>query len=500
MEYLVELQNVTKSYGVVDALGDVSFGIRPGEVHALLGENGAGKSTAIHIIKGEISPTQGTVLVDGKTVQDFGPQASERNGFSIVHQELAIFNGLSVTENLFPASPMRSAGGFVKRNEQRTRAREMLSLFKLAVDPDQRMDELTSGQKQIVEILRAVARDSRLVILDEPTSSLNADDTRTFLDLVAELRAKGRSVLFVSHRIPEVLEISDRVTVLRDGRFVETVDNDGLTEQDLVRRMVGRDLTIELRKPHPSNRHGATLIEVKDLSDHTRLNNISFRLDAGQVVGVFGLEGSGTSILSKLIFGLQAAKSGTITVAGSVVSKPSPLGLIKAGVTFLCPNRSEAGLFLERPIADSITAPVLRLMSRLGFVQNSRINETAEKFKLRFAIKTPSTQVPPLSLSGGNQQKVMMAACLTPEPKVVIVNDPTRGVDVGAKAEMHKSLHKLADDGSGVLVFSSDLPELLTLCDRVMVLRQGALAGTVSGEQMTEENIMALAATSSRAA
>ncbi len=495
MDNLVRLENVSKHYGRIEALKQVSFDIRAGEVHALLGENGAGKSTCMRIIRGETEPTSGDVYVRGERLTRFSPTIGDMLGIAMVHQELAVFNGLTVAENLLPKLPERTRFGFVDRGKLYEDAARRLKLFDLAVDPRQKMATLTPGQKQIVEILRAISDERSLIILDEPTSSLNAEETETLLGLIKTLRDGGTSILFVSHRIPEVLDLSDRITVLRDGHYVDTLDNQGLTEADLVSRMVGR----ELSELHTARRYrdvagGKTVFSAEKLSGVRGLQGAGFQASAGEVLGFFGLEGSGTAELSRLLFGLDEALDGTIAVNGEVVEQPVPKTMIENGVTYLNSDRSEAGLFKERSIADGVTAPILDRLQRWSLIRNSAVGNVAKGFLERFAIKAPTIGTPPSALSGGNQQKVMMAACLTPDPGVVIVNEPTRGVDVGAKAEMHRKLLELADAGTAILVFSSELPELISLCDRIVVMRSNRIVGELAGEEISENAVMTLAA------
>lgn len=492
---LVELKNVSKSYGQIQALNDVSFSIRAGEVHALLGENGAGKSTTMRVVKGETEPTRGEVKIDGRVLERFCPAQSDDLGIAMVHQELAIFNGLTVAENLVPDLPTRNRLGFVNKNKLNARAAEKLNLFNLTVEPDQLMSSLTTGQKQIVEILRAISDSRRLIILDEPTSSLNAQETETLLALVKSLRDEGKSVLFVSHRIPEVLDISDRITVLRDGHFVETLENQGLSEADLVQRMVGREMSeLHLRRQSSFTRSGEITFCVKNMKGVGGLSDVSLEVEAGEVLGVFGLEGSGSSELSRLVFGLDQPLAGEVQVNGEPIASVSPRKMIAAGVTYLSPDRADSGLFKFRTLRENITAPVLSRLSKMGLIQPKSVQKTSQAYSDRFAIKAAGFESTPASLSGGNQQKVMMAACLTPDPDVIIANEPTRGVDVGAKAEMHRKLIELAQLGTSVLVFSSELPELVSLCDRVLIMRSNRLVGELIGEEITEDNAMTLAA------
>lgn len=495
MTALVALQDVSKSYGPIQAIRNVSFDIRAGEVHALLGENGAGKSTTMRVVKGETAPTSGTVRISGTKVTRFAPAVSDQFGIAMVHQELAVFSGLTVAENILPDHPERTRLGFIDRTALNRRASERLAVFGLDIDPASKVSDLTAGQKQIVEILRALTNDRRLIILDEPTSSLNAQETTTLLRLIKQLRTDGKSVLFVSHRIPEVLDISDRITVLRDGQYIETLDNDGLTESDLITRMVGRDLAeLHSAKTAKVEGFGDPAMAVQGLSGAGGLADATVSLRSGEIVGFFGLEGSGTAELSQLIFGLEAPIAGHIELDGAKVDAASPRKMIERGVTYLSPDRAVAGLFKSRPLYDSITAPILDRIKKSGMIRQGQVNAVTEAFSQKFSIKAGGASSAPSSLSGGNQQKVMMAACLTPEPKVLIANEPTRGVDVGAKVEMHRKLVDIAENGAAVAVFSSELPELISVCDRIVAMRANKIVGELAGDEISESAVMALAA------
>jgi ABC-type sugar transport system ATPase subunit len=492
---LVELREVGKSYGPIRALDGISFTIRRGEVHALLGENGAGKSTTMRVIKGETEPDVGAVLVDGQTIERFSPAAASALGIAMVHQELAVFDDLTVAENILPSMRERTSLGFIDRKAMFRRAADSLRLFGLDIDPASIMRDLRVGQQQIVEILRAISGDRRLIILDEPTSSLNAQETAVLLNLIKRLRAEGKSVLFVSHRIPEVLEISDRITVLRDGRYIETLENQGLSEADLISRMVGRELTgLYARRTYSMLDEAEPVFEANGISCEGGIGAVDVTVHRGEIVGIFGLEGSGTHELAKVLFGMREASAGELHVNGRAVKNPSPGRLIAEGVTYMSPDRKRSGLFMSRSIADNISAPILRQLSSRGFIDRKRGEGIAARFMSLFSIKAPSSASLPGALSGGNQQKVMMAACLSPDPEVLIVNEPTRGVDVGAKVEMHRKLIDFAAEGKGLIVFSSELPELLSLCDRLVVLRNNGVAGVLTGAEISEVAAMALAA------
>ncbi|WP_191057831.1 sugar ABC transporter ATP-binding protein [Geminicoccus harenae] len=491
---VLALDGISKSYGAVKALTGVTFSIARGEIHTLLGENGAGKSTTLKIIKGEVTPDSGTLTIEGSPVTEFDPANADRYGISMVHQELAVFENMTVAENVFIDRPP-CRGGLIDSRAMNARTAELLELFGLEIDPRERLLHLTPGQRQIIEILRAINAERKVLILDEPTSGLNARESEILLALLQRLRAQGQTVVFVSHRLGDVLQISDRITVLRDGAVVETLVNDGLTEDHLVARMVGRVLSAMQHRPAAEERiRQPVVLEVEGLSRREAFEDVSLALHRGEIVGVYGLEGSGTSELSHALFGLIPVEAGTISITGEVVDDLEPLSMIRHGVSYLNSNRKDAGLFMSRPVADNISAPVLRQEARFGMIDEKKLAARAVAAVKRFAIRVASTDVPPQNLSGGNQQKVMLSACLAPDPSILIVNEPTRGVDVGAKAEVYRALTELADSGKSLITFSSELPELLLLADRIMVMRARRISGWLTRPAMTEERVMALAA------
>ncbi|WP_112310721.1 sugar ABC transporter ATP-binding protein [Pseudogemmobacter bohemicus] len=487
---ILALSGVSKTYGAVRALSGVSFAVGRGEVHAILGENGAGKSTTLKIINGEVDPDQGEVRLSGRLTST----AERAQGdIAMVHQELAVFPNMTVAENIF-VGRMPRRGGRIDFARMRARAAELLELFGLQIDPGTILGQLTPGQQQIVEILRAVESDASLLILDEPTSGLNNLEAETLMVLIRRLRASGHTILYVSHRLHEVLAIADHVTVLRDGQFIETLAAAGLCEDDLIRRMVGRNLEPAATTASATLSDAPLALKIEGLTMPGAFTDMALELRRGEILGVFGLEGSGAEDFSQAIFGIVPPVSGRMELLGKPVTDLSPAGLMRRGMAWLHPNRKEAGLYMERSIADNIAAPVLKQLSRFGMVNRRATKARAQEDIRRFAIRVPGPEGLPKQLSGGNQQKVALSACLASQPEVIVLNEPTRGVDVGAKAEMHDAARREAAAGRAVLVFSSDLPELLRLTQRILVMRSRRLAGEVQGTAMTEESVMALAA------
>jgi ABC-type sugar transport system ATPase subunit len=498
MGEFLEILNVSKDYGIVRALKDVSFSISKGEVHALLGENGAGKSTLIKIISGEEAPSSGSLIIEGQEVTAFHPAHAMAAGIAMVHQELAIFENMAVSDNIFPNSTYVTRGGFISQRKTDKEAKALIDLFGMNISPRQKMDSLTLGQQQMVEILRCVSAGQRIILLDEPTSGLNQEEVKRLMEIIRQLKTRGITVVYISHRIDEIKEISDRVTVLRDGNYVGTYKNaDALTEMDLIGRLVGRELTGTLYSARTDDGIAAdeVVFEVKNFSKKNSVRDISFSLHRGEVLGFFGLEGSGTNTVSRMIYGLETADTGEVSLKGRSLKKLSPDVLVPAGVMYLNNNRKNAGLLLNSPAVDNLSIPLLRQLSDGFFINRNKMTAHAEKYINEFNIIIPSVYQLPRFLSGGNQQKLMFSICMSSRPEIVIINEPTRGIDVGAKGEIHRFILELIKSGLSVIVFSSEMPELISLCDRVIVMSKNRIFGEVQkGGGMTQERIMAVAA------
>jgi ABC-type sugar transport system ATPase subunit len=497
MDQFLEVRNLSKNYGIVHALKKVSFSVSRGEVHALLGENGAGKSTLIKIVSGEEAPSGGSLFINGLEIKDFNPAHAMASGIAMVHQELAIFENMTVGDNIFPNTTFLSAGGFINQRKTDKEAKTLIDLFGMNISPRQKMDSLTMGQQQIVEILRCVSAGKEIILLDEPTSGLNQEEVKKLMEIIRHLKSQGITVVYISHRIDEIKEISDRVTVLRDGGYVGTYVNDqALTEMELISRMVGRELsgTLYSARTNDGIATEEVVFEVKNFSKRNSVSDISFSLHRGEVLGFFGLEGSGTNTVSRMIYGLEAADTGELFLKGEKLKKLSPDVLVPAGVMYLNNNRKNAGLLLNSPALDNLAVPLLRQLSDGFFVNRGKMTDHAEKFINEFNIVIPSVYQQPRNLSGGNQQKLMFSICMGSDPEIIIINEPTRGIDVGAKGEIHRFILELIKKGLSVIVFSSEMPELISLCDRVIVMAKNRIFGEVYKGEMTQEKIMARAA------
>ncbi|GHV73566.1 ribose import ATP-binding protein RbsA [Spirochaetia bacterium] len=497
MDNFLEIRNLSKNYSIVRALKDVSFAIAKGEVHALLGENGAGKSTLIKIISGEVTPSAGSLFIDGQEVPVYNPAYAMARGIAMVHQELAIFENMTVSDNIFPNCDFRTGAGFINQGKTDKEAKELIDLFGMNISPRQKMDSLTLGQQQMVEILRCVTAGQQIILLDEPTSGLNQKEVKRLMDIIRHLKSRNITVVYISHRIDEIMEISDRVTVLRDGAYVGTYPNDeALTEMDLIGRMVGRELTGTLYAARGDDRVATeeVVFEARNLSKKNSVQDISFSLHQGEVLGFYGLEGSGVNTVSRMIYGLEASDTGEAFLWGQPLKKLSPDVLVPAGVMYLNNDRKNAGLLLNSPATDNLSIPLLKQLSDGIFINSNKMVAHAEKYIREFNIVIPSVYQKPRNLSGGNQQKLMFSICLGNNPKIIIINEPTRGIDVGAKGEIHRFILELIKNELSVIVFSSEMPELISLCDRVIVMSKNRIFGELTKGEITQEQIMAKAA------
>jgi rhamnose transport system ATP-binding protein len=490
---LVEVQHVSKSFGGVHALRDVSLSIAPGEVHALCGENGAGKSTLIKIMTGSIVPETGQVLVNGTPLKLGDVRASEDAGIAVIHQESTAFLHLDAQDNIFVGrEPKRLAGLLLDRAEMARQTRALLDRLGEHIDQRRPLMEMTVAQRQMVGMARALSRQCKLLIMDEPTASLSARETQVLFRIIRQLRDDGVSILYVSHRMEEVFDLSDRVTVFRDGKWVDTQPTASMTTQSLIQRMVGREVG-ELTRRANVRQPGPVLLEVKNLSRGSAFQDISFQVRAGEIVGLAGLVGAGRSEVAQAIFGIDAPDSGDILLSG----KPLPRGSIKAameqGIALVPEDRQHLGLVLPMSVGQNLSMAVLQSLTRAGFISSSRDRELSNRLMKDLSIKAANASVATETLSGGNQQKVMLGKWLAPRPKVLLLDEPTRGVDVGAKAEVHRLVRELADKGMATLLISSELPELLNLSDRIVVMRQGKISGELSQAEANQEKLLELA-------
>ncbi len=493
---LVEVREVSKAFGGVQALNDVTLDIAAGEVHALVGENGAGKSTLIKVLSGSCRPDSGEVVVDGTSLSLDDVAASEAAGIAVIHQESTAFPHLNAEDNIFVgAEPRRFMGLLLDRAVMERRTEGLLDRLGEKIDPKRPVGELPVAQRQMVGMARALSRDSRLLVMDEPTASLSDRETETLFRIIRQLQDQGVSILYVSHRLEEVFELADRVTVLRDGRWVDTRPIGEVTRDSLIRMMVGRDVGqpgVQKRMPTES---GRVLLDVRNLTRESVFSNVTFSVRAGEIVGLAGLVGAGRSEVARTIFGVDRPTSGSVTVAGSPLRPGSVQAAMELGVGLVPEDRQHQGLVLPMSINDNLALAVQRTLTRWGFRSGKRETALAERMTRELDLRTPSVLAPAETLSGGNQQKLVLGKWLAASPRVLLLDEPTRGIDVGAKAEVHRMIRQLAGNGLAVLFISSELPEILLMSDRIIVMRSGAVAGQFSRDEATQERILELALT-----
>lgn len=493
MTALLELRGISKSFGAVKALQGVNLSLQAGEIYALAGENGAGKSTLMNIIDGILRPDDGEILLDGQPVTIRSPREAQRLGIGLVHQEIALCPDISIYENIWMAHSSSQRGLFLPHKQLREKAQQMMN--RLAPIPvTRKVGDLSLSQQQLVEIAKALTLDCRLLILDEPTAALTEPEAQTLFTIVRQLHAQGITVVYISHRMTEIFSLCQHITIMRDGRNVHSAPLNSMTPDEVITRLVGR----ELSQLYPDKRAVTTdspLLEVERLGDGERFHDISFTLHPGEILGIGGLMGAGRSEIAQGICGLLPVKQGGIRIKGQPVRLKDYAASIQRRMVYLSEDRKDAGLFLAMPIDWNISALDIRAVSHRGVALSPRRErQQAEILASKVKLKCGKLSDPVSSLSGGNQQKVALARVLSVSPEIVFLDEPTRGVDVSAKAEIYQILAAQAAGGVGLVVISSELPELIGLCDRIIVIHEGRISGEVTGAAMTEENLMRLAA------
>lgn len=489
---LLKLTSITKSYAGVHALRDVSFALRAGEVHALVGENGAGKSTLMKIITGAVAADAGTVEVDGQVMEDMSPLRAKVLGIAAIYQQPALFPDLTIAENIALAQEPSGLWRRVHWRTRRAQAAALLQRIGARISPDSPVSRLTMPEQQMVEIARALGTNARILIMDEPTASLTDREVIHLFQVIQDLRRQGVGIIYISHRLEELFEVGDRVTVLRDGEVIQTAPMSDVNPQSLIRLMVGRDLPAVFPKRTVSI--GDVALETRNLTCRAAgVRAVSLSLRAGEILGLAGLIGSGRTELAWTLFGLTSADAGQIFVAGKEVRMTSPAQAIQRGLAYLPEDRRRHGVILDMPIAANVTLASLSTITHRGFLDFARESALAADFADRLAIKAPSVFVPVNHLSGGNQQKVALSRWLATRPSVLILDEPTQGIDVGAKAEIHRLMCDLAEQGLAILMISSELPEILGMSDRIAVMREGTIAGIMDRSEATPPKILALA-------
>ena len=489
---LLRANQISKSYDGVRALRDVSFELRRGEVHALVGENGAGKSTLIKIITGATRPDHGKIFLGNQLLQEHSPRAARELGVAAIYQQPALFPALSVAENIALGLEEQDFWSRVNWRARHERARQLLERVGAAIRPEAEAGALSMPEQQLVEIARAIGADARVLIMDEPTASLSECETENLYKVVRQLREQGVGIIYISHRLEELTKIADRVTVLRDGQLIETRSMNGATRDELIRLMVGRELSAVF--PKRVTTLGEVALDLRNVScESARVHDVSLTVHAGEIVALAGLVGSGRTELARTIFGLNPPESGEIHVKGNSIRIGSPSDAIACGIAYVPEDRRRHGVVPDLPISSNITLAILSRLSRRGSLDFAAETRIASEYLRRLRIKATSLHASVATLSGGNQQKVALSRWLAAKPSVLILDEPTQGIDIGAKAEIHALISDLAAQGMAVLMISSELPEVIGMADRVVVMRAGRVAGILDHSQVTQEAILSLA-------
>lgn len=489
-EAVLRVESVSKTYPGVTALDDVNLELRAGEVHAIVGENGAGKSTLIKILAGAIEPTSGTIIVGGDSYDALTPHLARSLGVAVIYQEFTLVSTLSAADNVFLGEYI-TKGAVLDKRAMRAKSADLFERLGVKINPDTMVQDLTTGYQQIVEIAKAISKDARLLIMDEPSAPLTASEVEAMYGVVDALKRQGITIVYISHRMEEIFRLSDRVSVLRDGKYVGTRQTDETTRRELISLMVGR----ELSEGYPGRDFaiGEVSLTVENLCGNG-VRDISFEVHKGEILGFAGLIGAGRTELMEVIFGSKRAQSGQVRLHGKSVLSKNPIQAIRHGIALVPEDRKRHGAILNFSIRDNISLPLLKGMSRFGIVPRDRVSKLAAEYMKSLGIKAPSSFVNVMNLSGGNQQKVVLAKWLATQPEVLIFDEPTRGIDVGARHEIYLIMNQLAQQGKTILMISSDMEELIGMADRIIVLREGEQQGVLKRQDITQEAVLALAA------
>lgn len=499
MAALLEMRGISKTFPGVRALDHVNLSVEPGEIHAICGENGAGKSTLMKVLSGVYphGTYEGDILYDGLPLENRSIRDSEKKGIIIIHQELALVPLLSIAENVFLGNEVAS-GNVIDWQETFRRTEEVLRKVGLDEPPSTKVEKVGVGKQQLIEIAKALAKNVRLLILDEPTAALQENDSQKLLNLLIELKGQGITSILISHKLNEISRVADRITILRDGSTVSTLDRGEISEDRIIRDMVGRDMAH--RYPERTPRIGGTLMEVRNWNvwhpeqNRQTIRNVSFEVRKGEIVGIAGLMGAGRTELAMSVFGRSYGRniSGDVLMNGLPVKIETVPDAIDAGIAYVTEDRKALGLILEEPILRNISLANLAGIALRGILNTAEETKVAENYRKAMAIRTPSVHQKVVNLSGGNQQKVVLSKWLFTDPQVLILDEPTRGIDVGAKFEIYGLMNRMADEGRGVVMISSEMPELLGMCDRIYVMNEGAFVGELARAEASQERIMSL--------
>ena len=485
----LQIKDLTKTYPGVVALDRANVDFYPGEVHALLGENGAGKSTLCKMLSGAETPDSGEIRIGGSSFTDFDPITAKKNGVSMVYQEISLIPTMRVYENFFLGKEIRK-GRFLDKEKMIAETKEALETFGISLDPHIRVEDLSVAYQQLVEICKIIYEDAKIIILDEPTAPLTNEETSNLFRVVRKLKERGIVIIYITHRLEELYELSEKVTVMRDGKVIETLETQKTDKDQLIRLMVARDLKDSF--PEKKKVMGKVALQVENLSTE-KLKSVSFCVHEGEVLGLAGLVGSGRTEIARAVFGADKKDTGIIRLGGQEKNIRNPGDAIQNGIALVSEDRKRDGLLMKMSVASNITAVILRRLCRKSFVNKKAERETAERSIAQLAIKTPSQEQIVKNLSGGNQQKVIIAKWLNADSSVIFMDEPTRGIDVGAKQEIYKIIDELRRQGKAIVMISSELPELIGMSDRVAVMYEGSLRGELTGSDITQEKILALA-------
>lgn len=486
-ELRLQLSGISKFFPGVRALNKVDLSVRKGEVHALCGENGAGKSTLMNILTGTHRPDEGKIMLDGREVNILNQQQAKALGIAIVHQERSLVGNLNVAENIFAGHQPRKAFGFIDFKKLYAQTLELLNTLQLSeIGPKTPVDQLSPGQQQMVEIAKALSQQPQILVLDEPSASITETEVQLLFNIVRQLARQGVSVIYISHRMAEIFAIADRVSVLKDGNYQGTREVADISVSDVIRMMVGRDLLVQ---EYASQARPEVVLETRNFSGF-KFNQVNFKLHKGEILGLAGLVGAGRTEVARAIFGADPLLSGEILINGQQVRINHPSDAIALKIGYLPEERKDKGLFLDMSIEDNIVASCLPAAAKKGFLQDVQISDLAYRYQQQLNIVTPNTKQKVMNLSGGNQQKVVLAKWLLAKPAIFMVDEPTHGVDVGAKSEIYQILRNLASQGVAILLISSELPEVLALSDRILVMWNGTLTAELNRTQASEQEIM----------
>ena len=497
--YLLEMKGISKSFGPVKALKKASLNLKRGEVLALMGENGAGKSTLMNVLSGSLHPDEGEILLDGVQREIKNPIQARSLGIVKIHQELQIVPELDIAENIFLGRWQTAGIGFVQKKKMHYMAKECLKMLEWEMDTRTKLKDLRIGEQQLVEIAKAISCDAKIIVMDEPTSALSEPEAKKLFHVIEKLKNKGCGIIYITHRMEEVFKISDRLSVMRDGEYIGTKEAKETDNEEIIAMMVGR--SVEEQYPKRDVKIGDVILEVKNLnftppkeSFKRSLKDISFKVRAGEVLGIAGLAGAGRSEVFESIVGKHATcTTGEILIDGKALQIRSPKDAIDAGISFATEDRKGTGLVLGRSIGDNISLPIYDHYSSFGFMRDGEQKKDWIEYMNRLHVKAKSPNVPVSSLSGGNQQKVILARWLLTKPKVLLLDEPTRGIDVGAKEEIYLLINEMAASGLAVVVISSELPEVIGICDRIITICEGRLTGEISRKEATQEILLAAA-------